>query len=146
MYFCNLQSGGNVLLQYQLLLDIPPNPEIYGLDEIVLVESQPEITCSADYYISETVTFTWTIGDKMIPSHVQNTVEYDNNTVRFISALDYSFTRKDNSLNVTCSVTVENLVHGKYMAHRTKETNLHCKCKTGALPFRILCLIYYTHY
>ena len=107
-------------------LDTLLHPEIWGLDEAIVIGSQPEITCIAEYCISETVRFTWSIANRKLSSDMQEIIEYDNNTARFVSVLNYNLTRDDDTKNVTCSVTTRRK-ENRIEADVTKTAHLLCE-------------------
>ena len=132
--------------KHSVSLDMRPQPVLLGVDGNIVIESQPEITCRADYYVGETITFAWSIKDRSLPSYMREIIEHDDNTASFISALNYNLTRKDNKLNITCSVTIqtkENENDVKYVVYAKRTANLHCKYWRDRLTYvQLFCYIH----
>ena len=117
-------------------LDNPPNPHI-RFYKIPFSNGRPYNTiCSTEYYWRQDVTFKWILGEEELPGitlparrHFRRKTwdDYYNNTATYLSKLDHTFNRCDNSRNISCIVQVRNEVHGNVPYRASTVVDVDCK-------------------
>ena len=118
--------------------------KIRGMTNPIVIRKQPEISCHIDYFVIETVRFTWSVADRELPGQSHRVVFDDSNIANYSSVLNYTFSRDDDRMSLCCSFVTTT----GFKSEENMMIHLHCKCSQcyiqNEIPVRASIMVYKT--